>query len=58
MEAAEWQRGRWWRVIAPDGSLWAETSSEKEARMLMRPGDRLFKEYVRTEQQWREVDVQ
>lgn len=33
--------GRWWRVIDPDGSLCCETSSEKEARDLMRPGDRL-----------------
>ena len=33
--------GRWWRVIEPDGSLWCETSSEKEARDSMRPGDRL-----------------
>ena len=33
--------GRWWRVIAPDGSLWCETSSEDEARDSMRPGDRL-----------------
>ena len=33
--------GRWWRVIAPDGSLWCETSSEDEAREEMRPGDRL-----------------
>lgn len=41
--------GRWWRVIEPDGSLWCETSSVKEARNSMRPGDRL--------ERWWEIQV-
>ena len=41
--------GRWWRVIEPDGNLWCETSSEKEARDSMRPGDRL--------ERWWEIQV-
>lgn len=41
----DWAPGRWWRVIAPDGSLWCETSNEQEARAAVRDGDvleRLF----------------
>lgn len=35
--------GRWWRVLASDGSVWCETSVESEARAAVRPrrGDRL-----------------
>jgi hypothetical protein len=50
----EWQRGRWWKVLAPDGSLWCGTSDEDEARDSMRPGDRLFKLWYREESEWRE----
>lgn len=49
-----WQPGRWWSVFAPDGSLWCETSNEREAREAMRPGDRLFRQWVRTETELRE----
>lgn len=52
----EWKRGRWWRVVGPDDSIWAETSNEQEARGLMRPGDRLYKEWVRTEYEWRQEE--
>jgi hypothetical protein len=48
--------GRLWRVIDPDGETWAETSSERDARSRMRPGDALVRQYVyeaRTE--WRDV---
>lgn len=45
----------WWRVRAPDGSLWCETSDETEARQAMRPGDKLFRLYSQTFEQWREV---
>ena len=38
--------GRWWRVLAPDGSLWLETSRESVARQMARPGDTLQREYV------------
>jgi hypothetical protein len=44
----DWEPGRWWRVITSDGSLWAETSSESEARAAVRPGDTL-------QQLWRTV---
>lgn len=55
MAISEWMMGRWWRVVAPDGSLWGETSSEREARSIMRPGDRLYKLWIREEREWREV---
>ncbi len=41
MDLGEWTATGWWRVIAPDGSLWCETSNEQEARASMRPGDAL-----------------
>jgi hypothetical protein len=48
--------GRWWRVVASDGSLWSETSSEKEARGSMRPGDKLYRGWVTTLQEWRPAE--
>jgi hypothetical protein len=48
-----WQPGRWWRVLAPDGSLWCETSDEDEARSAMRPGDVLQRFWQRTLTEWR-----
>ena len=50
---AEWEPGRWWRVIAPDGSVWDETSDEEDAREHMRPGDTLFRQWQRPEYEWR-----
>ena len=38
--------GRWWRVLAADGSLWCETSEEYEARESLRPGDLLQRQYI------------
>lgn len=52
---SKWEPGRWWRVIGPDGQWWCETSDETEARAAVRPGDTLFRQYVRTESEWREV---
>lgn len=43
--------GRWFRVVAPDGSVWCETSKRTEALEAMRPGDRLEREYITYE--WR-----
>ena len=51
--ADDWEAGRWWRVVAPDGSLWCETSDEQEARESLRPGDTLFRLWRRSEQEWR-----
>lgn len=51
----EMQPGRWWRVIAPDGSLWCETSDEDEARTNTRPGDTLQRLWTHTENEWRTV---
>lgn len=47
-----WKSSRWWRVIAPDGSLWGESSDPEELREGMRPGDRLERSYERTEMKW------
>lgn len=47
-----WELSRWWRVIAPDGSLWCETSDMEEARNCMREGDTLERLYMRTENRW------
>jgi len=43
----------WWRVVAPDGSLWCETSNVNEARRVLRIDDRLERLYVKTEEEWR-----
>ena len=51
--SAEWEPGRWWRVIGPDGSMWCETSSEEEARDALRLGFRLENLWSRTEYEWR-----
>lgn len=47
--------GRWWRVCAPDGSIWCETSNAKEAREHMRPGDSLYREYACECSEWRHI---
>jgi hypothetical protein len=47
--------GRWWRVLAADGSLWCETSDEDEARERMRPGDTLHREFRAVLVEWREI---
>lgn len=52
-----WEPSRWWRVIAPDGSLWCETSSESEARDNVRLGDTLQRLWVpKVDGEWRNVD--
>lgn len=45
--------GRWWRVIAPDGTLWCETSDEREACKHVRPGDVLERLWTLTLEEWR-----
>lgn len=49
----EWEPGRWWNVVGPDGKLWCGTSDEDEARSHMRPGDELHRQWVRHETEWR-----
>ena len=50
--------GRWWRVMGPDRHLWAETSSEHEARERMRPGDRLYRQWeTERSTRWELVDA-
>ena len=44
--------GRWWRVMGPDSHLWAEASSEREARERMRPGDRLYRQWETGRSTW------
>lgn len=51
----KFQRTRWWRVIAPDNSLWCETSDEKEARESMRPGDKLQNLWEEKIYKWNDV---
>jgi len=50
-----YEPGRWWKVVAPDGSLWCGTSDEKEARARMRPGDELWRQWRRIQEEWRLV---
>lgn len=49
----DWKPTRWWRVTAPDGSLWCETSNEQEAREAECPGDAIQRLYERVESEWR-----
>lgn len=53
---AEFEPGRWWRVLAADDSLWCETSDEAEARSVMREGDRLERLWdAKPQSRWRQV---
>jgi hypothetical protein len=52
-----WEPTRWYQVTAPDGSVWAETSDEADARRRMRPGDTLWRQWRWVEVEWREVDA-
>jgi len=52
---AAWEPGRWWRIVTPDGAIWSETSDEDEARddAARHPGYTLFRQWQRTEKEWR-----
>jgi len=52
----EWEQGRWWRVLDERGKLWCETSSEREAREAMRPGDKLQALWTKLETEWRDME--
>lgn len=47
-----WKPDGWWRVIAPDGSLWCESSDQRENRESMRVGDMLQRHEQHVEQRW------
>jgi hypothetical protein len=53
--APELERGRWWRVTEPDGSIWCETSSESEARASMKKRHTLWNLHTARVEEWREV---
>ena len=53
--ASTWVPTGWWRVVAPDGSLWCETSSEREAREAVRVGDTLQRQERVTAERWSDV---
>jgi hypothetical protein len=47
-----WVRTGWWRAVASDGSLWAESSDEQEIRGLARSGDVVQAHERQTEERW------
>jgi len=53
----KWEPGRWYRICRPDGTLWMETSSRKEAQAeAEKTGWPLERLYVKTRYQWRRED--
>lgn len=54
----EFTKTRWWRVIDPEGKLWCETSSKREAHQHARRGDRIERLWSAEMFQWREVDIE
>jgi hypothetical protein len=60
-DTSDWEPGRWWQVVEPNGELWCETSSEKEAREALTTapdGGVLNRLWRREELEWRqEPDV-
>lgn len=52
-----WEPSKWWRVLAPDGSLWCEISDEDEARDAVRAGDKLQRLWEPVvESEWRDAE--
>lgn len=53
----EWEPGRWYRAVAPDGTLWLETSNPDEVSDRARHGDRLERLYDSVQRhEWRAWD--
>lgn len=50
---SDWTPTRWFKVVAPDGSLWAESSNEAEVRGSARPGDQVFQLWETSDSEWR-----
>jgi hypothetical protein len=59
MSKVEWVPDRWWRSIAPDGSLWGESSDEEEIRRMARPDDKIQRlwqtDLIIAEKEWRDA---
>lgn len=49
-----WKPTRWLSVIGEDGKLWCGTSDKDEAVRSMRPGDRIYRQWMREEREMRE----
>lgn len=50
----EWEPRRWYRICQPDGTLWMETSSHREAQAeAEKTGWPLERLYVNTRIEWR-----
>lgn len=50
----EWEPGRWYRIHRPDGTLWMETSNQREAQAeAKKTGWSLERLYVSTRTEWR-----
>lgn len=45
----------WWRVVGPDGELWAESSDEVEIRQRIRPGDIIQRHMRHVKERWETV---
>lgn len=55
-EPPEWTATRWWRAVAPDGTLWLESSNEREVRERARPDDTIQRLYETVPQpEWRDA---
>lgn len=55
-DVVEWTATCWWRAVAPDGSLWAESSDEAEVRERARPDDTIQRLYETVPQpEWRDA---
>jgi hypothetical protein len=56
LEESDWTPGRWFRITAPDGALWMETSSESEARAeAKRTGWKLERQFEAHFAEWRDA---
>lgn len=53
---SEWFPDGWWMVVGPDGELWCESSSERENRERIRPGDTLWRHEKYVQQRWVKVE--
>lgn len=50
-----WAPTGWWRSLLPDGSLWAESSSESDVRQRARRGGNIQRHMRRIEEKWEDA---